>query len=204
MIFMFKKNLVAGIITYNPNIERLLEVVNSIRCQVDEIYIYDNGSKNNSDLHDAFCEIRNIKIIDIEKNVGIAEASNQMCEYAINKGYEWILILDHDTICPKQLVSTYMIYTNDIRIGIICPSVLDKDITNNRWKGNNTVKIEYVERCIQSATMVRLESWKKVGGYDSWMFIDFVDFDFCKKLQLANYKILRCNTVEVDHKLGQR
>ena len=38
--------IIATIVTYNPDIDRLSENIKSVYCQVDEIYIYDNASKN--------------------------------------------------------------------------------------------------------------------------------------------------------------
>ena len=44
------KGVYAGIVTYNPKIERLIENINSIYPQVDKVIVYDNGSENIEDI----------------------------------------------------------------------------------------------------------------------------------------------------------
>ena len=36
-----------------------------------------------------------------------------------------------------------------------------------------------VRTCISSGMIARIDCWRKVGGYDEYLFIDSVDFDFC-------------------------
>ena len=87
---------------------------------------------------------------------------------------------------------------------MICPGVIDKDIVSNTWKSKNNIQFESVDRCIQSGALVSVAAWKYVNGFDEWMFIDFVDFDFCTRLKINNYNIYRCNNVTIDHQLGNR
>ena len=47
-----------------------------------------------------------------------------------------------------------------------------------------------------------IDAWKAAGQYDEWMFIDYVDYDMCRKLQLKGFKIYQINTVEVKQDLG--
>lgn len=56
---MCKAKVLAIIVTYNPEIIRLTECINSLAPQVERIILVDNGS-NNSDL------IKNISINNLE------------------------------------------------------------------------------------------------------------------------------------------
>lgn len=40
----------ALLVSYNPDINRLSEVLNSIHSQVDHLVLVDNGSKNKNDI----------------------------------------------------------------------------------------------------------------------------------------------------------
>ena len=54
-----------------------------------------------------------------------------------------------------------------------------------------------------SASLTRIAAWKKVGGFREEFFIDFVDNDFCQKLRLSGYVILRTNACMMTHSLGE-
>lgn len=196
--------VMAGIVLYNPDIDRLLDEINSVLPQVDFVCLFDNGSDNIGIVEEKTKEIENLKLLKSVCNLGIGTASNRLCKYAKENGFDWILMLDHDTICPANLIDTFKKYTNDKEIGMLCPNVVDKEIVNNIYISATGKEIEYINKCIQSATLVRLNAWEKCGGYNEWMFIDYVDFDFCKRLELNGLKIGRCTTVTVDHQLGKR
>ncbi len=194
----------AGIVLYNAETERLSLEIKSVLPQVDLICLCDNGSSNIHEIERTIGESEKIILIKNEENFGIGVASNQICRYAEQNGFDWVLMLDHDTICPLNLLDTYKKHTDDLSIGMLCPNVVDTEIANNVYCGTDITETDYVDRCIQSATFIRTDAWRKCSGFNEWMFIDFVDFDFCKRMELAGFKILRCNTVTVDHQLGKR
>ncbi|WP_244505189.1 glycosyltransferase, partial [Escherichia coli] len=71
---MCKAKVLAIIVTYNPEIIRLTECINSLAPQVERIILVDNGS-NNSDLIKNI-SINNLEIILLSENKGIAFAQN--------------------------------------------------------------------------------------------------------------------------------
>jgi len=197
--------IMAGIVLYNPEIDRLLLEIQSVLPQVDFICMCDNHSDNIGIVEEKISDKPNIALIKNPENLGIGTATNQLCRYAEEHGYDWILLLDHDTVCPDNLIQEYQKYIHVDYVGMICPNVIDKDTVRKQWyspaDGQET---EFVEVCIQSATLLKIEAWKICDGYNEWMFIDFVDFDFCKKLILNDYRILKCKSVVIDHQLGKR
>lgn len=198
------EKVLAGIVLYNAEIERLINEIESVLPQVDIVCLCDNGSVNISAIERRINGNDKIVLLKNEKNLGIGTASNQICSFAEENGFEWVLMLDHDTVCPDNLVVTYKKHTDNEFIGMMCPNVVDREIVHNLYYSSENEETEYIQRCIQSATFIKLSAWKKCGGFNEWMFIDFVDFDFCKRLEINGYKILRCKTVTVDHQLGKR
>lgn len=57
---------------------------------------------------------------------------------------------------------------------------------------------EFIDFCITSASCTNLAVWKEVGGFDERLFIDLVDNEFCKRLIVSGYKILRLNNLVLD------
>lgn len=193
-------DICAGIVTYNPNMSRLQENIDSIISQVGKIFLVDNGSENNNEIKETYKLNSNIVLIENKKNMGVATALNQMCKEALGRGYNWILTLDQDTVSPNNLIEKMMPYIKISNIGIVCPAV-----SYEGWHklSNHLDEIDYVYACMTSASLTRLIAWKKVGGFREEYFIDFVDNEFCMKLRLNNYQILRVNTCTILHRLGE-
>lgn len=75
---MKNKNIVAGIVLYNPNIKRLLKNIESVYPQVEKIIVFDNGSDNYGKVVKYLQKFSNIIKISSSVNKGIAHALNEI------------------------------------------------------------------------------------------------------------------------------
>ena len=190
----------AGIVLYNPDMDRIVAVINSIKDQVKELYLVDNGSECVSQIRELVDSIVGVYLIENSENEGIAKALNQICQKGIEQGFHWAITLDQDTICPANLVERLTQFVNKENVGIICPAV---DYEGIELKTPEDGRVfEEVYACMTSSSLTNLEAWKFVGGFDESYFIDFVDNEFCMKLRLKSYRILRVNTCAISHQLG--
>lgn len=189
----------SGIVTYYPDILRLKQNISAVANQVDRVYIVDNHSNNLLEIREMIREYEKIELIENDNNLGIAAALNQLCERAKDVGYEWILTLDQDTIIPNRMIEKFMPYTYASDNGIICPAV---EYEGWEERITDTETTEYVYACMTSASLTSIKAWETVQGYREDYFIDFVDNEFCMKLSLNNYRILRVNSCHIKHKLG--
>lgn len=189
----------AGIVTFQPEICRLKQNLKRVVTQVDNVFVVDNNSTNIDEIRELVDSFSRVVLIENDHNNGIAKALNQMCEAGDMQGYKWILTLDQDTVIPSEMISTLQKYTWDSNNGIICPAVC-----YDGWNENIKPKpsMEYIYACMTSASLTRLQAWKIVGGFREEYFIDFVDNEFCMKLGLNHYKILRVNSCCINHQLG--
>lgn len=192
----------ASIVTYNPDLKILTEVIESLSKQVSCIIIFDNGSKNISDLSEII-ELNDIKLISSKKNLGIAKALNELFKYAISEKYEWVLTLDQDSICDENMLLELEKYKNNTEIGIVCPRVQFRtnDLLIRETKTSS--KVSEIKACITSGSLTNVNSWKAVGGFDEWMFIDYVDNDFCTRLLMNNFKIIRVHDAILTQRAGE-
>ena len=127
---MCNKNKVfaAGIVSYNPDIKRFKENIDSILSQVDKLIIIENGSKDSEEIIKiikSYDENR-IKLVVNSKNMGIAKALNQIMVCAEKANYEWVITLDQDSVCPENLVKEYSKYIEEDNVAIICPQIQDR------------------------------------------------------------------------------
>ncbi|WEV69553.1 glycosyltransferase family 2 protein [Bifidobacterium sp. ESL0775] len=83
------------------------------------------------------------------------------------------------------------------RVGIVCPLLVNrKDGTVFHSKRNES-------ECITSGSLTNVVAWRAIGGFDDWLFIDGVDFDFSRRLVAAGYPIVECKAVLMPHQIGE-
>ena len=199
---MIDNSIVAGIVTYNPVEERLLNNIQAVISQVKKIIIVDNFSDKRIDLEIKIKLLYGDKIIWIqnEENYGIAQALNSIFNKANMLGSEWVLTLDQDTIVPNHLVETYLKAASDFAVAQIACNIYEEN--TNKFLYSKKETYSQISRCITSGTMTKVSAWEHVGGYDDYLFIDYVDYDFSLKLYNEGYKIIRCNEIYIRHELG--
>lgn len=193
-----ENKICAGIVLYNPTLEILKKNVQSVIEQVDFVFIVDNASSNIIDIENELLGEKQVKLIKYERNRGIACALNELCKQARLEGYNWILTLDQDSICPQNMITEYQKQLSSAEI--LCPQICDRN-----WEKNRTSRydVEYVRECITSGNLVKISAWEKVNGFDEKMFIDGVDFDFCYRIVQEGFSILRVNNVLLSHEIGK-
>lgn len=195
--------MLAGIVLFNPERNRLRENINAILPQVQKLILVDNGSTNVGEILTEYEKNSKIQIIQLGSNLGIAVAQNQICAFAETELFEWAITLDQDSVVPNNLVAEYknVIEAFDDNVGMICPKIIDRNFGEITY-GKIHEGVEEVPQCIASASAIRISAWKKVGGFYEPLFIDAVDFDMCWSLREHGYKILRINDVKLLHEVG--
>lgn len=190
-------NVCAGIVLYNPDINRLRQNMESIINQVSIIFLQDNGSSNIKEIEKLINQWENVKLIHNPANKGIAWALNNLCKCALVARYEWILTLDQDSICPANMIFEFSKYLNNA--DMLCPKIIDK---NYGLLDGGSEEIEPIKECITSGCLLKLSSWERIQGFDETMFIDGVDFEFCYRMNQAGMKICRINNIILYHEIG--
>lgn len=194
-------NISAGIVLYNPDINRLKENIEAVIMQCSHVYLVDNGSDNLNEVKKIIKRFncKQLSITENESNMGIAKALNQMCSAALDDGFDWILTLDQDSVCPSNMIEEYRKALSDKNTAMLCPLIYDRNRENKITKQDDVIE---VDECITSGSLLRLLAWKEISGFDEIMFIDSVDFDICHRLKRVGYKILCVQSVVLIHELG--
>lgn len=189
-------SVAAGIVLFNPELTRLMACIENLKQQVSKIYIFDNSSRAIHINDDS------IVYITENKNKGIAYALNRIMERAQKDGFEWVVTMDQDSIVPCGMIDGFKEgIRGHANLGIVCPQVIDK--RRIYLVAENNEQESYVDFCITSAACTSVEAWEKCGKFDEWLFIDLVDNDFCKRIILNGYKILKLNKWVLDQEFGK-
>ncbi|MEE1296279.1 MAG: glycosyltransferase [Bifidobacterium sp.] len=198
----------AGIVTYNPDMERLLANLQAIVPQVDYVYLCDNGSTNVTQIEELTTDFGTVSLEKLGANKGIATALNHLLNSAHGAGYAWIITLDQDSVASAGMVDALATYAGE-RIGLVCPFILDRNrMTLEEYHAKRLPETEQVTKgakrgAITSGALTQVKAALQVGGFDDRMFIDYVDFDFNERLLLAGYEIVRVNTTYLLHEKGK-
>lgn len=197
-----KDNVIAGIVTFNPDIKRLKSNINAIINQVSNIVIVDNGSMNIEKIEQLI--VPNIFFIKWNENRGIASALRAIMDFAITQKYLWVLTIDQDSIVQEGLIEEYLKYANRndcTNIGMFTSLIKDRNFKDKKHEIQKK-DIEIVDSCITSAAFCSVEKYKKIKGYDESFFIDCVDFDICYQLRDAGFDVCRINYTGLLHEVG--
>lgn len=226
MINIKKNNICGIIVTYNIG-ENYLDNFNSLKNQVDKIVIIDNNSCKKT--LNIILKIKNnnpnkVILIKNNKNFGLAKAQNQGIEYAIKNNYDWVLLLDHDSLLDHDMIKKMSKKYNPLsenrkkRIGLVSPVIFDKNTNeyskiiikdNYLIKRINPLKVEnkYVVSAltvIASGSLIKTKVLKEIGVMREDFFIDYIDIEFCLRLKENNYNIMVVINSILRHELGER
>ena len=185
-----------GIVLYNPELKNLY--FNLKNWEDSKVVLIDNASDNIQKIEEAIIKKENVILIKNSINMGIAHALNQIMEYAVENNFQWVLTLDQDSKFPKEGIQVYLKNISK-QIAIITCRIQN---VNTTMIEKYLVEKEYVNDCITSGAFNNVEVWKRLQGFDEWLFIDYVDFEYCIRVRKQNYKILKCNSVLMQHSLG--
>lgn len=186
----------AGIVTYNPNLHRFKENIESINNQVSNIVVFDNGSNNFDDINRMVQYYKKIVLIHSSKNKGLGYALNQICMKAFDEKVDWILLLDQDSVSDSMCIEIFSEYFSLKQAAILCPVMFD-----SRRRVCTPVKLEgytEVDECIQSGAVYNVSILKEMNFFDEWYFIDYIDYDYCISVRRKGYKIYQISKLLLD------
>ncbi len=201
-------NIGAGIVTFNPDIVRLTENISAISPQVKTVLVVDNGSDNSCKISTLCSNYSNVSLQRLNSNEGIAKALNVIMARFKELGYDYVVTLDQDSVSTPGMVDI-LLSSVDEDSGIVAPQIIDRnksDFTN--WDGlldHETVQIKQAARkgVITSGALTSVRAWDFVGGFDDIFFIDYVDYDFNKRLLLEGFSIVRNGNAGLIHEVGK-
>jgi len=210
------------IVAYNngDNIGRLLETLFTQSKQLEEIVVVDNASS------DATPEIvkqkfPQVTLVPNACNMGVGGGYAQGMEYAYQKGYEWIWLLDGDSLpqtsALEELAKAFAsLRPTHPKIGILasCPV---NPLTSERyggflWRGRfvalpkelaKSQKPFPVDSTISSGCLVSRRVVEDVGLPRADFFMDFVDHEYNLRVRRDGYEIISVPASTIYHEIGK-
>lgn len=190
--------LSASVILYNPD-SSVVDNIKSYHSQISHLFVIDNSENLNSEILNLIEKLDKVTIIRNNKNLGVAKALNIAAKISIDQGFEWLMTMDQDSYFATKEIIEYLkqfeAYKKNKKIGIFTPSTNDY---SNAFEMNENI------HSITSGSIINLQMYTAIGGFDDYLFIDEVDSDFSYKAILKGYKILNFGKVFMHHHLGRK
>ena len=186
----------AIVVSFNPNINDLLQNIKTFCNDVNHVIIVDNSS--DVDLKDGIkstANIHNFIYLDMFGNKGVASALNQGIIVAKKLNSNWVLTMDQDSYFLND-INHYkeFIRSNDTdNTLLLYPSFLIE----------NKVELFSNEKFVmQSGNFLNVNLINKLGSFREDYFIDFVDYEYCLRGSDYNYTLQNINNVILKHNTG--
>lgn len=188
----------AGVVVwYNPSKKDIKNIDSYIKA-VDKLYIVDNSENGSNE--SKIPNSKKVEYIYKNENLGIAKALNIACYKAIKEKYKFILTMDQDSCFKSNDVDKMKTKISSLdlsKIGIISPWHKTK-LKLEKPKE----EIDYPLDVMTSGNILNLDIFQKIGGFKEFLFIDGVDIEYCLNLKKNGYKVMRINSIELRHDLG--
>ncbi len=199
-----------------------LECLDSLKnndYQNYQIVIVDNGSKKKPELSDA-----NIKFIYNQENLGFSGGNNVGIKYALEKGADYILLLNNDTVVSRNFLSKLVgAGEKDKNFGMIGPKIYFENASKKIWSAGGKVnwlynkgemrgfgkidkgrydkpdiqETEYLTGC---CLLIKREVIEKIGYMPEEYFLYYEDTDWSLKARKRGYKCIFVPKAVIWHK----
>lgn len=195
-------------VLYNPTIDDIQNVIKV--ASVSRGAIVDNSDRRNfvGDM------VGQMTYIPLLSNHGIAEAQNRGVECLMtgDDSLEYLIFMDQDSRCPlsyynavrDDYIRLRQIYPKLAMIGPTHINMVSGDEYHSIFHRDNTDDNAFTVRreIILSGACVSVPVFRQVGGYESALFIDFVDFEWCWRAQALGYICGVTMRLQLLHQVG--
>ena len=207
--------ITAVVVTYQPALEVLGQLLDALVPQVTSVVVVDNGSHSDLAAWNSARDTRAVELLRLGENRGIAAAQNVGIQWARNRGAGFVLLMDQDSIpapdMVEKLVSTISEQTSPATAG---PRYLDERQDNpppfirvrglslERCACSTEESVVPVDYLISSGCLIPMSVLDKVGGMRNDFFIDYVDIEWGLRARHHGFQSYGVCSAHMQHSLG--
>ena len=191
--------------------EKNQKIFGKCNYQNYKIILVDNESDTSK--VSIFKSRKNIKTILNSKNEGFSKANNQGIEYALKNNFDYILLLNNDTLIKSNLIDVLIKTAQAKKVSAVQPLILNHD-GKKIWNGggkinyflgtfssskkvNNSFKlIEWFTGC---CCLMDVNLFDDIGKFDERFFAYYEDVDLSLRIKQNGYKIGFTSQTELIH-----
>lgn len=186
--------ILAIIVTYYPERDKILKNINAFKDSVDKILIWENTPQPNTLKYRYIQESEKIRYCGPGKNIGIPKALNYAWHYAQHNGYDYVLTMDQD--------SEWINFEKYLDL-----TIKGSHKQNIIWGPNTNLNeplngFKDVKSIITSGMLVSTNILNHIGGWPKTFKIDCVDLDFCYNARKNDIIIKQVNEALLNQHFG--
>jgi len=215
------KDIFAIIVTYNPDLPVLRDQLRALEG-LGGVILIDNCSNNVDGILALTKENFRIRfeIVRNTSNVGLAFAQNQGINKAREIGAEHVILFDQDSIPEPGMIEQLLASEKKIlmagqKVAAVGPVTYDPDTNHEypitRYRGpliqryfTQPHEIAEASFIIASGSLIRMEILDKVGGMLDPLFIDYIDVEWCYRVQSLGYRLYVAADARMSHRVGDK
>lgn len=218
--------IAAIIVSYNPEAESFIALLQSLSTQVDHLIIVDNSPPHNDAAFNLVLQsaisLDALYLVRLGDNLGIATALNIGIELAFAEGATHVFLSDQDSLPASDMVlgllqSLSELQSNGLSVGAVGPTFTDlhtqltypfqAEIPGRFFYGHRapTAAVPYVEAItlITSGTLIPVEVLRHVGLMREDFFIDHVDIEWCHRARAHGYRLFGTGAARMYQRMGE-
>lgn len=164
----------------------------------------------------AACRHVGAEFIASTANVGLGAALNLAFAQLSGRGVEWAIAFDQDSI-PYPGFTAALLTTAECGAAVVGANWRDEARPEHPakhlrphglppWFRRTPADQDLADvTCvITSGSLFHLPTWRKLGGFDSGLFLDLVDTDYCLRALRAGYPIAVAAHARLRHRRGSK
>jgi rhamnosyltransferase len=201
-----KENTCCIVVTFHPGPE-LTTTLARLADQLDAIILIDNASGTpETEMLRSLAAAPGVQLIQNHANRGLAAALNQGLDLANARPYDWVLILDQDTIPSSHIVASYAkilaSIPNPEKVAILGSNFIDPHFGSGVCPDGAITGWQETRVVITSGMLVSTVAATAVGPFRADFFVDLVDHEYCLRTASQGYKIVISREPLIEHTIG--
>lgn len=213
---MDHEKIVAVVVAYNPDLERLDQQFKALLPQVASVVVVDNGTG-----HVLISWIRKwfpdrVHYISLNGNKGIGLAQNIGIKKAKALEATHVLLMDHDSVPDQYMVRCLRdailglplvgavgpFHYDGRRQPTRSPFVRRVGLSMRRVRCDEHQNQVEVDHLIASGCLVPMHIFDNCGTLREDFFIDFVDIEWSLRVQRGGYRLYGVCSARLEHRIG--
>jgi GT2 family glycosyltransferase len=212
------------VVNWNGGTDTLLclKSLSAVNYPIFELLVVDNGSTDGSPIlvRDQF---PHVIVLRNQENLGFTGANNLGIRWAMNRGADYVLLLNNDTeVEPDFLRLMVAVTESDPTIGAAGPLIyyhsqptiiwsaggiiewhgrtrmIELDQPDKGQLGKGHRRVDYVTGC---ALLIKTVVLSQVGLLDDRFFAYYEETELCYRIRQAGFKIVNVSESKIWHKI---
>jgi rhamnosyltransferase len=212
--------VIAVVVSYQPKIESLKRLLDSLRPQVAITVVVDNGSDDDVAGLIARRAHEDVRYIGLGANLGLAAGQNVGIRFARESGATYVILFDQDSEpapdMVAQLVSACLrMGALGHKVGAMGPRYVDPRQDNpppfiqirgfrlHRQECRNAGDVVHVDYLVSSGCLIPMTTVDAVGMMRDDLFIDYVDIEWGLRARSMGFQCFGVCDAIMEHQLGE-